>query len=247
MNGFSAWLRASWSVGLLAAAVALLGLVFIDSATAEGADTATQLYKQTVFLCAGAGLALVLVATPYPRVLCYAWLFYFAALMTLAALPMFGVVINGAQRWFKLPGRFLLQPSEFTKLALIIALASWLRFRHKARTFDGLVVPLLITAVPAALVLRQPDLGSSMVFWPVLLAMCFVAGAPARSLVALLVIGVVVMVLGFFVLHEYQRVRIETWWEHFWWQPEVDPGEDPVLLERAARMREMLRSHAYQP
>ena len=64
-------------------------------------------------------------------------------------------------------------------------------------TFDGLVVPMLVAAVPALLILRQPDLGSSLVFAPVLLAMCYAAGAPARSIVLVVVVGLAVAVLAY--------------------------------------------------
>ena len=63
--------------------------------------------------------------------------------------------------------------------------------------------------MPALLILKQPDLGSSLVFGPVLLAMCYAAGASARSILLLLLIACGVMVFAYFeVMHEYQRGRV---------------------------------------
>jgi rod shape determining protein RodA len=151
-------------------------------------------------------------------------------------------VINGSRRWFNVLG-FSLQPSEFAKIAVILALASWLRFRDKAKTVDGLFVPIVITAVPVALVFLQPDLGSSLVFWPILLAMCYAAGTPVRSLAGLVAVGAALLVLAWFtVLHDYQRTRVEVWATHFSWS-------DPEQMTSGERrdMQEMLRGDGYQP
>ncbi|MGK0156570.1 MAG: rod shape determining protein RodA, partial [Neolewinella sp.] len=119
------------------------------------------------------------------------------------------------------------------------ALAALLRFKSRAKTFEGLIVPMLVAAVPALLVLKQPDLGSSLVFGPVLLAMCYAAGASARSILMLLAIAAGVMVFAYFyLLHDYQAVRIEMWGHHWSW-------DDSNL--RTHEVREMIRGKGYQP
>lgn len=237
-----------WFSALLVACLCLIGLVFIDSATADADAVRSSVGKHAMMLSIGAVLGLLVVLTHYARFMRAAWLLYAAALLALAALPWFGVVVNGAQRWYRLPGGFQLQPTEFAKLALIVALASYLRFRAKATTWEGLFVPLLITAVPAVLILKQPDLGSSMVLWPVLLSMCLVAGTSVRALLGLLAVGVLAMALGFSVLHDYQRQRVTVWWQHFDWQPEVvvaEPSEEQKLARQ--EMIRLQRTSAYQP
>ncbi len=174
-------------------------------------------------------LGTAVVLTHYARVMRAAWPLSGVAVAGLLLLPVFGVVVNGARRWYRLPGGFAVQPSEFAKLGLIIALASYLRFRHKVKATEGLVVPVLITLLPAALILKQPDLGSSMVLWPVLL------------------IGALALVLGYWAMHDYQRTRVDVWWQHFGWQPEIEPGPDPGARDAHDRMRDLLRTSAYQP
>ena len=87
--------------------------------------------------------------------------------------------------------------------------------------------------------LRQPDLGSSLVFGPVLLAMCFVAGAPIRSIVGVILASVGLGVVAYFsLLHDYQLDRIHAWWSHW--------GIGPGAIE-SHEVREMLRNDGFQP
>lgn len=235
-----------WLLVFLGVSLCVVGLVFVDSATSAGDDGGSAAGKHALMLLAGLAGGSLTVLVHYGRIMRAAWALYGLAIVSLALLPVFGSVLNGARRWYRLPGGFALQPSEFVKVALIVALAAYLRFRHKATTWEGLVVPLLITMLPAVLILGQPDLGSSMVLWPILLAMCYVAGTSARAVFNLLLIGAIALVLGYWVMHDYQRARIDVWWQHFEWQPEIEPvGADEN--REYAEMRDLLRGRAYQP
>jgi rod shape determining protein RodA len=237
MKGLSALRHvAPWPL-LCTLALALCGLVFIGSATRDDAQFGTQQTRQALFLLCSAGIGFFVVLPHYVHVMRGAWLFYGAVLLALLGLPFFAPELNGARRWYALPG-FSVQPSEFAKLATVLALASLLRFKHRARTFESLIVPMLVAGVPALLILRQPDLGSALVFGPVLLAMCYAAGAPARSILGVLLLGALVAVVGFPFLHDYQRERILVWWQHWQW--------DETSLQ-TLDVRETLRNAGYQP
>ena len=96
-----------------------------------------------------------------------------------------------ARRWIDL--KFIrLQPSELAKLTTIMALAWYLRYRENFRRLPGLIPPFLITLVPAVLILKEPDLGTTLLLFPTLFFMLFVAGARVRHL--LTVVGVVAVV-----------------------------------------------------
>jgi cell division protein FtsW (lipid II flippase) len=84
------------------------------------------------------------------------------------------------------------QPAELTKIAFIMVLARYLRFRSNYRTVVGLLAPFGLALLPVALILKQPDLGTSLVFIPALFAMLFVAGAKIRHLAAVLCLGLAV-------------------------------------------------------
>lgn len=205
--------------GLLVCAVfalCLCGLVFIGSATQDDPQFANQQGRQALFVACGFGAGFFLLLLHYVHVMRGSWILYGVAVLALAGLPWFAKEINGTRRWYSLPG-FSIQPSEFAKLGVVLALASLLRFKSRARTFDGLLVPMMVAAVPAVLVLRQPDLGSALVFGPVLLAMCYAAGAPTRSIVWVTVTVLAVFVLAYELLHDYQRARVDVWLQHWTW------------------------------
>ncbi len=226
-----------WQV-LCAFALALCGLVFIGSATSDDPLFATQQGRQALFLVCGAGLAFFLLLPHYVHTLRAAWVFYGVVVLALLGLPFFAPEINGARRWYAFPG-FSIQPSEFAKLAVVVALAALLRFQSRARTVDGLFVPMLVAAVPALLIVRQPDLGSALVFGPVLLAMCYAAGASPRSILLVLATVVLVMAVAYLeILHDYQKERIAVWLQHWTW--------DDSNLDTQA-VREVLRGPGYQP
>jgi rod shape determining protein RodA len=223
---------------LVTAALGLCGLVFIGSATSDDPKFGTQQGRQALFLACSAGIGFFALLLHYVHVLRAAWPIYGATVLALAGLPFFAREINGSRRWYELPG-FSVQPSEFAKVAVVLALAALLRFKSRARTFDGLIVPMLVAAVPALLVLRQPDLSSSLVFGPVLLAMCYAAGAPARSILAVLGIGAVAAVVAYFtVLHGYQQARVAVWAQHWTWSDADVHG---------SAVRQILADKGYQP
>jgi len=238
MKPWQAPARVQPLVPLVAAGLALLGCLFIRSATIDDPRFSGLHLKQLVVLGVATTSGVLLICIPYGRIMRRAWLWYGMAVVALLLLPFFGVVVNGARRWYSLPGVFI-QPSEFAKLAVIVMLASYLRFRAVTRAWDGWIVPILITSVPAVLVLREPDLGSALSFGPVLLAMCYAAGAPKRTLTWIVLLGIIGMAVVYFLLHDYQRARMDTWWQHFDWTAE-SIREDPGV-------RDALRGNAYQP
>jgi rod shape determining protein RodA len=223
---------------LVTAALCLCGLVFIGSATRDDALFSGQQSRQALFLLCSVGVGFFALLPHYVHVMRAAWVGYGIVVLALLGLPWFAPEINGARRWYAMPG-FSIQPGEFAKLAVVLALAALLRFKSRARTFDGLIVPMLVAAVPALLVLRQPDLGSALVFGPVLLAMCYAAGAAKRSIVAVVALGVAVAAFAYVeLLHGYQRERISVWLQHWHWNDQN--LDDPQVSD-------VLRNKGFQP
>src|SRR5581483_5280911 len=112
---------------------------------------------------------------------------------------------QGAARWFSI-GPLQLQPSEFAVLALILAIASYCDRRKEGLAWRDVFRMLILAAIPIALVLVQPDLGTAMIMLIVLLVMLAVAGLPIRILVMLLVGTVLVALFAVEsgILHHYQ-------------------------------------------
>ena len=187
------------------AAMALLmavGVAFVYSANAvRESDRLRQLYLEHAELGAiGLAACVALAYLDYRRLLRWSWLFYALSLGLLVAVLLVGSDRGmGARRWV-----FNIQPSEFAKLATIMLLAQLLgRARARRGPWDFLLAAAVV-ALPTALILKQPDLGTALVFGPILLAVLFAAGVAPRLLLAALLAGVLAvgLVLGAIVVQE---------------------------------------------
>lgn len=164
--------------------------------------------RQATFL--GVGLALMgLVALPhYHQYRRAAWFLWMAGVVALAALLVKGNYTRGARGWFTL-GPINVQPAEFLKIALVLTLARVLAYTRDFQSVRSLALPIAVTAVPAVLVVVQPDLGTTLLFIPALFAMLYVAGARRLHLALMLLVMVVTAVPAWkWGLKEYQKNRI---------------------------------------
>jgi rod shape determining protein RodA len=145
---------------------------------------------------------------------------YLVSLALLGAVEIIGSGAMGAQRWIDL-GFFQLQPSELVKVAMVLALARYFHGRTHAQIGNPLflIPPLLIVFVPAALVLRQPDLGTAMLIIAVGGGLFFLAGVRIWKFVLVVVAAMAAIPIAWQYLHEYQRQRILTF---------LDPESDPL-------------------
>lgn len=189
-----AWYGVGAALGLT-----LLGVNAIDTVAGVGSVGDDVAHKQGWFWLPAALFMMIAMLLPHPRHLGHASYLLFAA--TLAVLVYMVIpgaprvpTINGARAWLDL-GVMNFQPAELAKLTFIMSLAWYLRYRSSYRTLRGLLVPFLIMFVPVGLILKQPDLGSALVFTPTLFIMLLAAGAKLRHLFALLAIGVVALTL----------------------------------------------------
>ena len=158
---------------------------------------------------------------PNYRVLAgYAYLAFGLSLVLLVAVFWFAP-INGAQRWIRL-GPVGLQPSEFAKLAFVLALARYLMYRESYRRLWGLLIPLALVMAPLLLVLKEPDLGTALVFVPVLFVMLFAAGARKRHLVFALSMSVALAPVVWSQMNREQKSRVTALTE------QTGPGERPT-------------------
>ena len=167
---------------------------------------------------------------PPSKLMAWAVPVYTVGVILLVAVALFGITKEGSTRWLNLG--VVIQPSEILKIALPLMLAAWFQKREgQLRPFD-FAVALLILGIPVVLIMKQPDLGTSLLVLAAGLAVIFFAGLKWRWIlppVALGVVGIVVLVImeptlcqsgvDWHVLHEYQRQRVCTL---------LDPGRDPL-------------------
>jgi len=204
---------------LLVAAVllAIVGLFAIYSAThqslsAVGLDPGRFVKRQITFLAVAAILLLLVASVDYRMFKVYAGIAYASSLVLLVLVrTTFGTSVKGSQRWFELFG-FQLAPSEIAKLAVIGMLAAFLSEIRGDLTLRDVFRASGLAAIPAALVFLQPDLGTSIVFFAILVGILVVAGARARHLGVLALTAIALIFAGFQVglVKEYQLERLRA-------------------------------------
>ena len=154
----------------------------------------------------------------------WTWPLYLAAIALLIAVPIVGEERNNARRWIPTPVGFDIQPSEFAKLAVILALAR-IGFGSRLDRPFAWVWPAACVGLPMVLVAAQPDLGTALTLVPIGLGMVYLGGFSGARIAGICLAG---SLLGFFAwklewVQDYQLRRIETWAATF------DPG---TLIEQ---------------
>ncbi|KHL15732.1 UNVERIFIED_CONTAM: rod shape-determining protein RodA [Mumia flava] len=218
---------------LIAAAVALavIGTVLVWSATASrddltGGDPTAFLDRNGINLAIALALGAVMAATDRRWLRVWAPTLYGLAVLglVLVLVPGVGATINGSQSWLAVGG-LSLQPAELAKLGVVLMMALVFAERAEAamrstvRPTD-VVIALAAAAVPAALILAQPDLGTMMVLIAIVLGVLALAGVGVGWLLGLVAagVGVIAVAIATGFLHEYQLLRFEAF---------TDPSLDP--------------------
>lgn len=195
----------------------VLGLLMIYSTTLE--SSANLLVRQAIFAIGGFLGMFVVAFFDYRKLKNTTALIYLAVIASLLLVWFMGRSVQGSTRWIDL-GFFRLQPSEFAKLAMVIIMAKFLdQSGEKIKSFQYVLLSGVYVGIPAALILIQPDLGTSLILFLTWLGMLMVSKINRKHIAVLLVGGIVMSVFSwFYVLHDYQKNRIYTF---------VDPASDP--------------------
>lgn len=220
----------NWPILAAVLVLSVVGVVTIRGLGLAQNDPGTLAFakKQIVFLVIASGCLIAFQAVNYQRIGRFAWAFYllsfiplgYTVLGTMYPLP-YVTRINGACNWIRF-GSFSLQPAELMKVAFVMVLARYLRYRKNYRSIPGLLAPFGLCIAPVIFILKQPDLGTALVFGPTLLAMLFVAGAKMKHMMAILGLGLLMIpmvwmsgqpnvpILGSFpsLMSDYQRERV---------------------------------------
>ncbi len=199
-------------------AVGALGCLMIFSATRgrDPSDFETSfLLKQLLFVGIGAGVMLVVALIDYRRYRELAPILYGGVLASLLMVVSgLGSERKGTQAWFQL-GPFQLQPSELAKIVVVVTMASVIAHFNSELDARRLALVLAIAGFPMALIMLQPDLGTTLVFVAVSMGMLLIGGAQARHIAALSLVGIVMVgfVLNSGMLEDYQRCRLTSFLE----------------------------------
>ena len=216
--------------GLLLLAIVLLAGIGLVTMYSVGFDHGTRFSDHGRNMLLAAGVMFVVAQVPPQRLMSLAVPIYTAAVILLLAVFLFGIERKGAQRWLDVG--VVIQPSELMKIAMPLMLAWWFQRREGQLSALDFAVALLLLAIPAALILKQPDLGTTLLVVASGLFVIFFAGLSWKIIVPPMLlgaIGVVVLIVmepswcapdvDWHVLREYQRQRVCTL---------LDPSKDPL-------------------
>ncbi len=212
-----------WTCFALALVLSAVGVLTIYSTTLGQAGAAGLHlgYAQRQLLWVIVGIFLLAAASliDYERIMRHSYLIYAGAIALLLLVPLIGQESFGAQRWISVgPVRF--QPSEFAKIAVIMAMARFLGTkREELKSPRYVLMALALVGTPMLLIASQPDLGTAIVLLPVALVMLYLAGVPRRTLAVILLCMMLVSPLLWFMLHDYQRARLQVF---------LNPNTDPA-------------------
>jgi rod shape determining protein RodA len=210
--------------------IACIGFAAVYSATYTSRGPSPLYYKQLIWVSIGMIVMFLAIVPDYHTVGRFAYILYACSLLLLLLVMVIGRTGMGAQRWLAV-GPFVFQPSELAKLSITLALARYFAEDPKRGGYDlkDLAVPGAMVFVPLLLVLKQPDLGTALMLLLTSSLIVMIAGIRLRSLLAVVVTGVVLVSLVFFVspvrnkiwgsLKPYQQNRIKAF---------IDPGSDPL-------------------
>ncbi|MGE4271984.1 MAG: rod shape-determining protein RodA [Desulfitobacterium sp.] len=219
----------------------LLGSSLVIQSTASFNVIESQPYHylkiQSLWVATGLVLCTVVALFDYQKLRRFSWWIYGFNIILLLAVFAFGESAKGAQRWIPITSTQNIQPSEFAKLFIIITFADFLAKRQgNLNRFRDFIPPFLYIIVPMLLILRQPDLGTTLVFVAIFIGMMFVAGANPWKFGGLIVGGGLLVALALWLhfstnlpswlqfaqglplpLHEYQLKRLTVF---------LDPAAD---------------------
>ena len=209
-------------IGIGIATIYSVGNPAEHSPDSNAEDLSQKWERQVLYAIVGLAGFIVINSINYRRLGSISYWIFAGILILLAILLVskyvvvlpFAKPIHGTYRWisFTVGGRTLpsIQPSEFCKLAYILALAWYLRYRSNYRNFKALIGPFALTLLPMVLILPEPDLGTVLLMMPILFTMLFIAGAKVKHLLIIIFMAVMVSPFLWFKMEDYQRARISS-------------------------------------
>jgi rod shape determining protein RodA len=210
--------RIDWTVVLCIVLLATISLITLYSASASSGGGIIRMSRQALWFVLGFVVIVIFTSIDYHILGALAYPIYGVVVLSLVAVSAIGEVRQGAQRWIKL-GPMSLQPSEMAKIALILVLAKYFADKKKDTVYlIDLIVSGVLVGIPAALILKEPDLGMTMLLLPIFATIIFIAGLDWRYIVAIAVGGVFSMPIAWTHLKPYQKDRLISFI-----RPESDP------------------------
>jgi rod shape determining protein RodA len=212
------WKDFDWPLFAAAILLSIISITEIYSSTLS-LQTENYFLRQLAWVSVGVVLLFVVAALDYHAICEHIPWFYLMAVLVLLYTLVFGTEVSGSQSWIAI-GPVRIQPSEFVKMVVVLALARYLSELRTNRymSFAQIVKAGIICGVPTLLVALQPDLGTALTYLPALAVGIFIRGLRPAALVSLILVFVLVLPVSWLFLKDYQKDRILTFA-----YPERDP------------------------
>jgi rod shape determining protein RodA len=207
-----------WTLLLITLLICGVGVLQIYSATR---DTSWQdaWWKQVLYVFAGLLLMWIIMVVDYHALLHHVPLMYLLSVLALGGTFLIGKQVFGSRRWIPLAGGFHLQVSEFVKLVIILLVARYLTELKKEEIEIKEMLKLAgLIVIPTALVMKQPDLGTSLTYLAILVVGAFLGGLRWKYVAAIAIVTVLVLPVTYSFLKPYQKARLVSF---------MDPERDP--------------------
>ncbi len=210
-----------WGLAGLVTVILILGLINLYSAT-TGKEAGTHAYFLHQLVWVGIGfLGMIIgvcITDEFYRE--NAIIFYVISLVLLILVDVYGMITSGAQRWIRL-GPLSLQPSELAKLSLILVLGYYYEAKRTLEIlpFRHIILPFILTLLPAVLVVKQPDLGTGLLMLLIFISILLYEGIPFKTFLMLFFVGLGGLPVMWRFLKPYQKARLLTF---------INPDRDPL-------------------
>ncbi len=199
-----------WLLMLFVMAICAAGVIEIYSAT-FGTKFAGSHVRQVYWILGGLVAMLVVSRINYHVLIDAVPWMYIAALLALVAVLVFGQKYLGARRWIRIGAGMHFQPSEWVKLILILAVAKyWAEDRRGECELSDIVKIGALVGIPMLMVLKQPDLGTSLTYVPIAVMGLFLGGLKWKHAVAIMLLGAVMLPVAYHFMKPYQRERLTS-------------------------------------
>ncbi len=207
-----------WGLITTVMSIVAIGLLCLYSST-RVTDSAI-FFKQLLWVGLGLLVMFVSFVIDYRLLTRFAWPLYVLAVVLLVVVLGMGREISGARRWLSL-GPLGIQPSELTKVIIIVWLAHWgARYKHiQEHGLRELIRPMAAVAVPVLLILSEPDLGTAGIILIIAMSMLLLLGIKKSTLVTSAILVLALLPFGWLSLKDYQRMRILSF---------LNPSQDPL-------------------
>ncbi|PID42575.1 MAG: rod shape-determining protein RodA [Proteobacteria bacterium] len=206
--------KLDWTVVLTTSSLAAISLSTIHSISSSSAESYDLVWKQAGWFCIGFLLVALMTSIDYHIISALAYPVYASVVAALIGVLSIGEKIMGACRWIKL-GPLTFQPSELAKIALILVLAKYFSDKKKETIFVGdLIVSVGFLGILVVLILQEPDLGMSILLFPIFVAIVFVAGIDFKPLFRILLFRPILITLVIAILFSsFYKQPLQGYWK----------------------------------